>query len=81
MPIPAEAWRELQDAYLGSCAYCFTAPSVAQDHIVPLSRGGAHTIDNIAPACKSCNSSKGARPLIAFLASKHQPTNQMELAA
>ena len=29
------------------------------DHIVPLSRGGADTVDNIQCACKACNKMKG----------------------
>ncbi len=33
------------------------------DHIVPLARGGAHTMANTACACRKCNIAKGARPL------------------
>lgn len=36
------------------------------DHIVPLSRGGTHTTENIAPAHELCNLSKG-RKLLAEL--------------
>lgn len=28
------------------------------DHIIPLARGGTHTIDNVQCACRSCNNSK-----------------------
>lgn len=28
------------------------------DHVKPLAKGGAHTLSNIRPACRSCNSSK-----------------------
>jgi 5-methylcytosine-specific restriction endonuclease McrA len=31
------------------------------DHIIPLSRGGAHTPDNLQCACLACNRRKGAR--------------------
>jgi hypothetical protein len=31
------------------------------DHIVPISRGGRHTWDNVAPTHKRCNESKGAK--------------------
>jgi hypothetical protein len=41
----------------GRCAYC---PRQADtfDHVVPLIRGGRHTIGNLLPACRACNSSK-----------------------
>ncbi len=29
------------------------------DHVIPLTRGGAHEPDNLVPACLSCNCSKG----------------------
>jgi len=31
------------------------------DHIIPLSRGGGHALDNLAVACSRCNLSKGNR--------------------
>lgn len=33
------------------------------DHILPLSKGGAHSAANTQCACRECNSTKGARPL------------------
>lgn len=35
--------------------------SKSLDHVVPLSRGGAHTIENVQLAHLRCNMSKGAR--------------------
>jgi 5-methylcytosine-specific restriction endonuclease McrA len=32
-----------------------------QDHIIPVSRGGGLTFENIQALCKSCNSSKNAK--------------------
>ena len=52
----------------GRCYYCGvqTLPfsTFTIDHKRPLARGGDHHIMNLVPACKSCNSSKGARLLI-----------------
>lgn len=57
-------WRRLVSRYDGRCAYCGTATArPAADHVVPLVRGGRHTIGNLLPVCKRCNSSKGAQLL------------------
>jgi 5-methylcytosine-specific restriction endonuclease McrA len=58
---PAE-WLAICAAFDNRCAYCGGRPSVLEmDHVVALSRGGKHIAENIVPACKPCNSSKGAR--------------------
>ena len=40
------------------CIYCGATKDLTLDHLVPLSRGGAHIQDNLAVACRSCNSCK-----------------------
>lgn len=63
-----EQWRSLLKIYSYRCAYCFTNnKKLEQDHIVPLSRGGNHTMSNIVPACKSCNTSKHNKNLVEWL--------------
>ena len=53
-----EQWTALQAAW-GGCAYCgATATPLQRDCVLPISRGGRYTLDNIAPACGSCNASK-----------------------
>ena len=53
-----EQWRSLQDAW-GGCAYCGTADGALQrDCVLAISRGGRYTIENVVPACRSCNASK-----------------------
>jgi 5-methylcytosine-specific restriction endonuclease McrA len=59
----------LEQSY-GLCVYCNERRTVTVDHIEPLRRGGQHDIDNIAPACKSCNSSKHDTPLLVWLAKR-----------
>ena len=51
--------RLLKFAQLGHhCVYCWQKTKLTIDHIIPLSRGGSDEIDNIVPACHSCNSKK-----------------------
>lgn len=52
-------WEIIKAAYRYRCAYCGKKPKLlTKDHIIPLSKGGGHTANNIAPACRSCNSRK-----------------------
>ena len=51
-------WNQLVEEYGGTCAYCRWAPATTRDHIIPLSAGGQHRIENLVPACRSCNSRK-----------------------
>jgi 5-methylcytosine-specific restriction endonuclease McrA len=51
-------WTALKAAWRG-CAYCgATAVPLQRDCVLPLSRGGRYTLDNVVPACGSCNTSK-----------------------
>ena len=43
------------------CAYCDSAEIEHWDHFIPLSKGGPDSIDNLIPACQSCNVSKHAQ--------------------
>jgi 5-methylcytosine-specific restriction endonuclease McrA len=53
-----EQWTALKQAW-GGCAYCgATDQPLQKDCVQALSRGGRYTLDNIAPACRSCNASK-----------------------
>jgi 5-methylcytosine-specific restriction endonuclease McrA len=45
----------------GPCAACGSDVEISLDHVVPIARGGRHSVGNLQPLCKSCNSSKGAR--------------------
>ncbi len=44
----------------GRCVYCGSA-ATSIDHVVPRSRGGAHTWDNVVAACGRCNHAKADR--------------------
>lgn len=52
------------------CPYCcesMTKDSATIDHIVPVSRGGKHTADNLAAVCFSCNRAKHASSLLGYM--------------
>ena len=51
-------WLVKKEKYNNSCAYCGISGKLEKDHIVPISRGGEDKIDNIVPACPSCNRKK-----------------------
>lgn len=59
-----EQWNEIMGRSGGRCFYCKKKRRLTMDHVVPLSKGGAHAAYNVVPACGSCNSSKGAQRLL-----------------
>ncbi len=46
----------------GRCAYCGTT-ATSVDHVVPRSRGGLHSWDNVVASCARCNHTKADRPI------------------
>jgi len=61
-------WESLK-AYFGNhCGYCgiyCERPTI--EHMVPICLGGTNAPDNIIPACRSCNCSKGKKNLLEWL--------------
>jgi 5-methylcytosine-specific restriction endonuclease McrA len=49
----------LRDAF--SCQYCRSTDELTFDHVIPRSRGGRTTWENIVTACAPCNLVKGGR--------------------
>lgn len=60
-------WRKLEEMNaMMICPYCLkpTKPrDMTRDHVIPKSRGGKLTDDNIIMVCKRCNNEKGALTL------------------
>jgi len=54
--LPKE-YRRLKSS---SCFYCGGVAKTV-DHIIPVSKGGQHSVGNLVSACQSCNASKGNR--------------------
>jgi 5-methylcytosine-specific restriction endonuclease McrA len=59
----ARQWQLLLKLYDHKCAYCGKPGKLTIDHIIPISRGGLNVIENIVPACQTCNFSKSASEL------------------
>lgn len=57
----AAEWKAMKARYDHRCLMCCRQEPTIRltvDHIVPVSRGGSNSIDNLQPLCKSCNSKK-----------------------
>ncbi|HTI75392.1 MAG TPA: HNH endonuclease signature motif containing protein [Mycobacterium sp.] len=56
--LTADQWAAIKAAWNG-CSYCGASDKPLQrDCVMAISRGGRYTIDNVVPACASCNTSK-----------------------
>lgn len=57
-------WLALAESYNYTCLCCKRSEpeiKLVADHVVPTSRGGMNTLDNIQPLCFSCNAKKGVK--------------------
>ena len=65
----------------GHCAYCGCSlehEHMQVDHVIPLRKGGADELENMLPACKSCNWYKSTMTVDQFRAYLEQiPTRLM----
>lgn len=55
--------KELNNLRRKPCYLC-GAKSEHIDHVIPLARGGRHSIGNLAPSCANCNHRKGTKYLV-----------------
>lgn len=53
-------WEALKKKHGGKCLRCGSRKDLQPDHVVPLSKGGSDSIDNIQPLCGKCNREKQA---------------------
>jgi 5-methylcytosine-specific restriction endonuclease McrA len=49
------------------CYYCGAPNADTWDHMIPLVRGGPHTLENLVRACRPCNSQKHTQTAEEFL--------------
>jgi 5-methylcytosine-specific restriction endonuclease McrA len=56
------------------CIYCESTKNLTIDHVLPKSRGGLNTWENLATCCNRCNVTKGSRtPEEAEMKMIHKP--------
>lgn len=67
--LTAQEWLDILKQHNFKCVYCgrdlfdlFTRPE--RDHVIPISRGGNNTKENVVPACRNCNAKKYNKILI-----------------
>jgi len=60
--LTSQEWLDILKQYDYKCAYCgckFDENNPpTRDHVIPISKGGDNTKENVVPACQSCNSKK-----------------------
>ncbi|HBB30616.1 MAG TPA: HNH endonuclease [Cyanobacteria bacterium UBA9273] len=59
--VPPVNRREVLRRDKHACQYCGSTKQLTLDHVIPRSKGGTHTWDNVITACEKCNSCKGDR--------------------
>lgn len=59
--IPDDLRRAIYERDEYRCVYCGSDRDLTCDHVVPVSKGGATTLENLATACRPCNSKKKDR--------------------
>lgn len=62
------------------CPYCLMKKPNTIDHVKPLSKGGTNDIENMLPACVSCNSKKGAKTIAKWQPMLYYQFNQVARA-
>ncbi|MDF5733997.1 MAG: HNH endonuclease [Rhizonema sp. PD38] len=72
--VPPVNRREVLRRDRHSCQYCGSTKHLTLDHVIPRSRGGQHSWDNVVAACERCNSRKSDRtPQEAGMQLRNQP--------
>lgn len=56
-----QQWETIKEVFGNKCAYCGQEKKLTQEHFVPLYNRGEYSVNNIVPACMSCNCSKSTK--------------------
>ena len=60
-------WQRIIARQRGECFYCHEVAPLTKEHLIPLTRGGAHSVGNIVGACSTCNCRKRTKTRMEFL--------------
>ncbi|MGK7914502.1 MAG: HNH endonuclease [Prochloraceae cyanobacterium] len=72
--VPPVNRREVLRRDKHQCQYCGSKKRLTIDHVIPLSKSGKHSWENVVIACEACNSRKGDRtPQQAGMSLKTKP--------
>lgn len=55
-----QEWQNILEKHFHCCHYCGCSGKLEEDHVIPVSKGGGRTKENIVPSCQKCNSEKSA---------------------
>lgn len=59
--IPQDVKNSVWQRDSGKCVQCKATSYLEFDHVIPFSKGGANTINNVQLLCRQCNLKKGSR--------------------
>jgi len=60
-------WRsDIKAHWNNQCVYCGSSDNLTLDHVHPKTHGGHDTLNNVVPACRRCNQSKGSNHWLAW---------------
>ena len=54
--------RKIKERWDYECAYCGSEDNLTIDHVVPRSKGGHNTVENMVCCCHECNQDKAHTP-------------------
>ena len=55
-----------------ACVFCGSKENLQSDHLIPKSRGGSDSADNLVLSCASCNASRNDRGIFEWLGLKEK---------
>ena len=65
-----EQWGKVLLSTNWCCAWCGSGINIQVEHMIPISRGGGNTADNVCALCSSCNFNKGAKTPLEWICRK-----------